>query len=115
MNTQEQKPLWKKLNELRSQGIIGADKRHLEIFPDTSKHPHAIGRQTFGTINSIFIPEKQAQANANYTVLCLNNFAQMGDTLEWIIKEIETTPDDLQEALLGMIKIKCCKALSNIS
>lgn len=36
----------------------------------------------------------------------------MKDLLKWIVNEIETTPNELNDALLGLIKIRCNKALS---
>jgi len=35
------------------------------------------------------------------------------ETLDWISKEITTTPDELSDALLGLIKIKIRQALNS--
>jgi hypothetical protein len=41
----------------------------------------------------------------------INTASQMANLLEWIITEIENTPDCLSDALLGLIKIKADKAI----
>jgi len=37
------------------------------------------------------------------------------DLLKWVVNEIETTPDELSDALLGMIKIKCNQLFTRIN
>ncbi len=39
---------------------------------------------------------------------------ELAATLKWVINELETTPDILQDALLGMIKIKSRQSLLKI-
>lgn len=41
--------------------------------------------------------------------------AQLKELLQWIVNEIETTPDELSDALLGMIKIKSNQLLNLIN
>jgi len=55
------------------------------------------------------------EANAAYTALAVNNLHLLADFIEWCVDEIEQTPDELSDALLGMIKIKAKITLGLIS
>ncbi len=48
------------------------------------------------------------------STLYKKNKEQIG-LLKWVVNEIETTPDELSDALLGMIKIKCNQLLTRIN
>ena len=53
----------------------------------------------------------EVEANANL----IASAPEMANLLEWIIKEIETTPDTLSDALLGLIKIKSKSIIDNLN
>ena len=108
-DTTNTKPLWKVLNEQRTKGNISVSEKtslrctNLEsilFFADFNK--------------SSFISYEEKSNNAQYTALAVNNFANMAEFAEWCINEIETTPDLLSDALLGMIKIKAKQILNNL-
>jgi len=48
------------------------------------------------------------------STLYKKNKEQIG-LLKWVVNEIETTPDELSDALLGMIKIKCNQLFTRIN
>lgn len=50
---------------------------------------------------------------ANIDLICAAPI--MYDLLKWVVNEIETTPDELSDALLGMIKIKCNQLFTRIN
>jgi hypothetical protein len=52
----------------------------------------------------------EAKANASL----ITSAPDMANLLEWIIKEIETTPDILSDALLGLIKLKAKHIVDNL-
>jgi hypothetical protein len=58
-----------------------------------------------------FVNDEEAEANANLVAAA----PEMANLLEWIIKEIETTPDCLSDALLGLIKIKSKSIIDNLN
>ena len=58
-----------------------------------------------------FVNDEEAEANANLIAAA----PKMANLLDWIIKEIETTPDTLSDALLGLIKIKSKSIIDNLN
>ena len=54
-------------------------------------------------ITGNFMDEAEAAANAKL----ISKSPEMLWLLGWIVNEIETTPDELSDALLGLIKIRC--------
>jgi hypothetical protein len=61
--------------------------------------------EDYNSENPIIRAEEMANANL------IAAAPEMLNLLEWIINEIENTPDCLSDALLGMIKIKANKAI----
>jgi hypothetical protein len=53
----------------------------------------------------------EVEANASLIASAPN----MANLLEWIITEIETTPDILSDALLGLIKLKAKSIVDNLN
>jgi hypothetical protein len=53
----------------------------------------------------------EAKANASL----ITSAPDMANLLEWIITEIETTPDCLSDALLGLIKLKAKSIIDNLN
>ena len=58
-------------------------------------------------------PITRSEEDANSTLIA--SAPEMANLLEWIIKEIETTPDTLSDALLGLIKIKSKSIIDNLN
>lgn len=58
-------------------------------------------------------PITRSEEDANSTLIAAA--PEMANLLEWIIKEIETTPDTLSDALLGLIKIKSKSIIDNLN
>ena len=58
-------------------------------------------------------PITRSEEIANSTLIA--SAPEMANLLEWIIKEIETTPDTLSDALLGLIKIKSKLIIDNLN
>ena len=116
MKTENTVPLYKRLNEIRTQGnwatIERGAKASLRLYAnDDSQKVHVLDCYSFAS----GIKEEEAEANTQYTAIAVNNLHQLAAFAEWAINEIETTPDELSDALLGMIKIKAKQALSRIS
>lgn len=114
-NAQEAKPIYKELNAKRTQGEWSF--YHLDT-PDAKfvmcKSPNA---ETFDKVIaeiSLTNKDKESTANAEYITLSVNNFQSVCELLEYFIKEIENTPDDLSDSLLGLIKLKSQQVLNNI-
>jgi hypothetical protein len=61
--------------------------------------------EDYNSENPIIRAEEMANANL------IAAAPEMLNLLEWIINEIENTPDCLSDALLGLIKIKADKAI----
>ena len=55
-----------------------------------------------------------SEANAAFIVKACNNHDLIVELLNYVIKEIENTPDELSDALLGLIKIKAKTALAQV-
>ena len=58
-------------------------------------------------------PITRLEEVANSTLIA--SAPEMADLLEWIITEIETTPDCLSDALLGLIKLKAKNIVDNLN
>jgi DUF438 domain-containing protein len=113
-NTQRSnEPLYKVLNEERTQG-------EWDIIEEENTVSKYRMYSTKDGANILWIDSDEEEiekekANINYTALAVNNLNQLAKFAEWIVKEIETTPDELTDALLGLIKLKANEALNKIS
>ena len=58
-------------------------------------------------------PISRSEEVANSTLIA--SAPDMANLLEWIITEIETTPDILSDALLGLIKLKAKHIVDNLN
>ena len=58
-------------------------------------------------------PISRSEEVANSTLIAAA--PEMANLLDWIINEIETTPDCLSDALLGLIKIKSKSIIDNLN
>ncbi len=108
------KPLYRRLNEVRTQGEWKVTEGKHTYGSDTFDK----GEQWFNVNNEdgviadflhgrcLDTDEKEARANAQYTALAVNNFAQLAQTLEWILNlsmeqylDSETVANKIKEAL----------------
>ena len=105
-------PLWRVLNERRTKGTL---KVMQEITPNNGYS--LLNQSDYTTFANITTLTKSgsAEANAAFTALAVNHFANLAEALEWIENEIKTTPDALADALDGMILLKIKQALKPIS
>lgn len=113
MNTNTQRsnePLYKVLNELRTKSEWESETstKSIKLFAGDG-HGGADLIAKFKNNND------QQESNAQYAALAVNNLNQLAEFAEWVVKEIETTPDELTDALLGLIKLKAKEALNKIS
>ena len=87
-----------------------SEKLEIQICPE---HHHLTE-----TICKVYGGGKEAEANAaliaSAPILYREN-KELKDLLKWVVNEIETTPDELSDALLGMIKIKSNQLLNRIN
>ena len=58
-------------------------------------------------------PITRSEEDANSTLIA--SAPEMANLLDWIINEIETTPDRLSDALLGLIKLKAKSIVDNLN
>lgn len=58
-------------------------------------------------------PITRSEEDANSTLIA--SAPEMANLLEWIINEIEKTPDCLSDALLGLIKLKAKNIVDNLN
>lgn len=58
-------------------------------------------------------PITRSEEDANSTLIAAA--PEMANLLEWIINEIETTPDRLSDVLLGLIKLKAKSIVDNLN
>lgn len=110
-NETTNRPLYKVLNNCRTGGEWkhrSLNNGHEEIQTDTFNLAGS-------TIFEVNFENKEYEANAQYTVMAVNNLHLLAEALEWIENEIKTTPDELQDALQGVILIKIKEALQRIS
>ena len=113
MNTNTQRsstPLYKLLSEKINQQEWDYEESEKEYCITSSDGE---GMEDFICIFKKEYPNQEA--NAQYTALAVNNLNQLAEFAEWVVKEIETTPDELTDALLGLIKLKANEALNKIS
>lgn len=77
MNKQNKKPLYKVLNEERTQGEW-----------DNNLHDGNVtsGGLFVGNFNSMMVSKRTTNANAKYTALCVNNLASLSEALETTLK-----------------------------
>ena len=117
MNTEQNKlPLWKELNEKRTKGHLISFKNNDEYIVHTAgDRPHKF---THHCKESETITIDEAKANAQYTALAVNNFAQVCEALEQLVNRIDNnwaaitsgTQNGTKEALLKEAK----QVLNNI-
>lgn len=74
-----------------------------------SPHYQAIISDGNGETIAVTYDDKEAK-NAQL----IANAPNMAELLQWIVTEIETTPDELSDALLGMIKLKAQRQLNEL-
>ncbi len=58
-------------------------------------------------------PITRSEEDANSTLIA--SAPEMANLLDWIINEIETTPDCFSDALLGLIKLKAKNIVDNLN
>jgi len=97
METQKQQPLYKRLNEVRTQGIWSVGYGHasnsLGLFTKKmldeglSEHPICL-------VSPIETENETDKANAEYTALAVNHLSEIADNLARLIDRIEES--DLQ-------------------
>lgn len=63
---------------------------------------------------TLIIDAIESKELADYIVKAVNSHDALVELLNYVIKEIENTPDELSDALLGLIKIKAKTALSQV-
>lgn len=114
MNTEKNKlPLWKELNSKRTQEtwyIHKPDYEHINIVTDDK----------FICEIPCPIPENEdteerlaeAEANARYTALCVNNFAQVCEALEQLLDECNKR--DIKRSYNTPAEITAIQVLNNI-
>jgi hypothetical protein len=74
----------------------------------TGAQPIIIDEQTGATI-AVCYQDKDGNQLENATLIA--NAPKLLEILEEIVNEIETTPDELSDALLGLIKLKAERAI----
>jgi len=114
-----QKPLWKELNASRSQGVFDFDinaNNGYDLYIQNSLK--TIG--TFIRKDVSYMPnEKEAEANAQYATLAVNNLTTLAEALETLIDRLHTNWDAItsggQKGILTAITKEAKEALSKIS
>ena len=85
MNTEQNTlPLWKKLNEKRTQGVIECRKlEHHKMYAlYVGGDKSFIGKLYDKQSENDSLTNDEAEANAKYTALAFNNFAAVAEALE---------------------------------
>ena len=91
MTTNTTTPLWRELNEDRTQGEWKVEKYPAVGYPNviksefTSSHVALMGLPTEGEDNTV-----EAEANAKYTALAVNNLARLAEALETALARLGT-------------------------
>jgi len=99
--TNTQTPLWKQLNEQRTQG---------EWFVKSINIESEIGWNV-ATINPFAPEHSNSEANAQYTALAVNNLAALAEALERFVNFVDQQKLDYESAMVRAAK----EALNRIS
>lgn len=108
-NNTTTQPLYKRLNEQRTQGEWkhDIDRNKQEIFTSTFKGRSCI--MSAETRHSFHVGTDQSEANAKYTALAVNNLHHLAEALEaltkWVTHNTDATPTALINAREALSRI----------
>ena len=83
-NPTQQKPLYKVLNQQRTQGEWKLPEQEKEL----NSYSLITDGMSIATVYAIDIPDEEGLANAQYTALSVNNLHHLAEALEILTKEI---------------------------